>query len=97
MIVPWHAIGLGDLLVFDRGLQDHALGELLDHAALDLLPGRLAGRIGVAAAGGEIGSTPLQLLRGHQDIGGALIEVDPDAVARLQEREAAPRCRLRGG
>ena len=41
MIVARDALGLGDLLVLDRRLQHHAVGELVDHAALDLLPGRL--------------------------------------------------------
>ena len=63
MIVARHAEGLRDLLVLHGRLQRHALGELVDHGALDLLPGRLARRIGIAAARLEIGAAPLQLLR----------------------------------
>src|SRR5678815_3971296 len=49
VIVARDALGLGDLLVLDRGLQHHALGELVDDPALDLLPGRLVSREFVAA------------------------------------------------
>ena len=52
VVVARDAHGLGDVLVFDRRLQHHALGELVDHAALDLLPGRLALRDREAALGG---------------------------------------------
>src|SRR5580700_7979878 len=40
---------LCDALVFDRRLEHHAVGELVDHATLDLLPWRLARRILEAA------------------------------------------------
>ena len=42
--------GLRDAPEFDRGLEHHAVGKLLDHAALDFLPWRLAWRIAIAAA-----------------------------------------------
>src|SRR5262245_19145300 len=50
MTIAWHSALLRDALVFDRGLEHHAFGELVDEIALDLLPGRLAVGIGVAAA-----------------------------------------------
>src|SRR3569623_1268980 len=49
MIVARHEL-LGDALIFDRRLEHHAVGELVDHAALNLLPRRLVRRIGEAAA-----------------------------------------------
>src|SRR2546423_344441 len=38
MTVPRHAHRLRDALVFHCRREHHAVGELLDHAALDLLP-----------------------------------------------------------
>src|SRR3977135_525192 len=93
MIIPWHVL-LRDALIFDRRLEHHALGELVDHAALDLLPGRLARRIFEAAlllqrraARGELGVR-------NQDIGRALVEVDAHAVAGLEQGKPTARCRL---
>src|SRR3954469_9788661 len=40
---------LGDPMIFDRRFEHHAVGELIDHGALDLLPGCLARRVAVAA------------------------------------------------
>jgi hypothetical protein len=45
----------GDLLIFDSGLQHHAIGQFADDAALDFLPGRLAGGIFIATGLGKIG------------------------------------------
>ena len=50
MIVPRLAHAFGDALIFHRGLEHHAVGELIDHPALDFLPRRLACRILVTAA-----------------------------------------------
>src|SRR5256885_10437870 len=50
MTVPRHAGLLRNALVFDRRLEHHTVGELIDEVALDLLPGRLALGIGLAAA-----------------------------------------------
>src|SRR5262249_61453763 len=44
VVVPRHAL-LRDAMIFDRRLENHAVGELIDHAALDLLPRRLARRM----------------------------------------------------
>ena len=43
VIVPRHVL-LRHALIFHRRLEHHAVGELVDHAALDLLPRRLAAR-----------------------------------------------------
>ena len=48
VIVSRYAL-LRDPMVFDRGFEHHAVGELIDHGALDLLPRRLARRVAVAA------------------------------------------------
>src|SRR6516225_11165178 len=48
VIVARHRF-LCDPLIFDRRSQNHAVGELIDHAALDLLPRRLTRRIMIAA------------------------------------------------
>src|SRR5919107_218062 len=78
MIVPRHPEGLGDFLELHRRLQGHALRELIHHGALDLLPGGLARRIGIAAPGVKVIATPLQLLVGDQDVGAPQVEVDAD-------------------
>ena len=49
MIVARHPEGLGDALKLHRRLEHHAVGKLVHHGALDLLPRRLAGRILEAA------------------------------------------------
>ena len=54
VIVPRHAKGLRDLLIIHGGLQDHPFGQLIDHAALDFLPGCLACRTGISAPGREL-------------------------------------------
>ena len=49
VVVARHPFALGNLLVFDGGLQHHAVRKIIDEPALDLLPGRLVRRILVAA------------------------------------------------
>lgn len=41
MVVSGHAF-LRDVLIFNRRPEHHAVGQLIDHRALDFLPGRLA-------------------------------------------------------
>src|SRR5262249_57843802 len=48
VVVPRHAL-LRDAMIFHGGLENHAGGELIDHAALDLLPWGLARRRFLAA------------------------------------------------
>ena len=84
---------LGEALVADRRLEHHALVELGDHFALDLLPRRLALGIGVAVLL-QRGAARRQLLVGNEDVGAALVEVDADAVAGAQQRQPAARRRL---
>src|SRR5262249_5398181 len=96
VIVARHAL-LGDALIFDRRGEHHAVGELLDHAALNLLPGRLARREMEAALLRQGGAAGGELLGGGQDSGAARVEVDADAVAGLDEREAAAGGRLGRG
>ena len=70
--------------------QDRAVAELADQRALDLLPGRLDGGIGIAARrferarGAAASSSSLD-----QHVGRALAQVDAHAVAGLQQRQAA--------
>src|SRR5580704_19082489 len=75
---------LRDALVFDRRLEHHAVGELVDHAALDLLPRRLARRIFEAAGLLQSRAALRQLFLRNQDVGGAGLEVYPDTVAGVQ-------------
>lgn len=49
VVVAWNAL-LCYALIFHRRLEHHAVRELIDHAALDLLPWRLTCRIGIAAS-----------------------------------------------
>src|SRR5215470_7936833 len=49
VIIAGHRF-LRDPLIFHGWSQDHAVGKLIDHGALNFLPGRLARRILIAAA-----------------------------------------------
>src|SRR5262252_5883566 len=93
VVVPRHAL-LRDAMIFDRRLENHAVGELIDHAALDLLPRRLARRIFVALLLLQRGAALRELGVRDQHVGAALVEVDAHAVAGLEQREPAARRRL---
>src|SRR5262249_14367402 len=95
MIVPRDAHDPGDVLILDCGFEHHAFGELLDHRALDFLPRRLARRIFVAALLLQRGAALRQPCFRDQDISLALVEIDPHAVARFEQREPAADRRLR--
>src|SRR5690348_14653023 len=82
VVVARYAL-LGDALILDGGGEHHAVGELLDHGALNLLPGRLARREMEAALLVERGATGRELVGGDQNVGGTAVEVDADAVASL--------------
>src|SRR4051794_39315146 len=88
---------LGDALVFHRRFEHHALGELIDHAALDFLPWGLAWRIACIAVLGERGTAFRKLLPGDHDVGSAFAQIDADAVAGPDERKPAVRRGLRRG
>src|SRR5690349_24177600 len=96
VIVPRDAL-LRDAAVLDRRREHHAVAELLDHAALDLLPGRLARREVIAALLLERSTARRDLRLRHQHIDSALVEVDPDAVAGLEEGQSAAGRRLGRG
>src|SRR5512134_3902254 len=89
VVVARNALALGDLLVLDRRLQHHAVGELVDDAALDLLPRRLVLRKLEAAVALQVGAAAIVLLPGDENVGRALVEVDPHLVAGLQDSEPA--------
>src|SRR5262249_51389308 len=95
VVVPRHAL-LRDAMIFERRLENHAVGELIDHAALDLLPRRLARRIFVAPLLLQRGAALRELGVRDQHVGAALVEVDAHAVAGLEQREPAICRRLRG-
>jgi hypothetical protein len=75
---------MGDVPVFDRRFQHHALVELADHRALDLLPGSLTLGDLEPAGGFKLRPALRQLLFRDQDVGGAFRQVYADAVAGLQ-------------
>src|SRR5260370_25190325 len=58
MIIPCHADASGDVVVARRKLQASAGGLLADGGAIELLPGRLVGRIAEAALCLEFGPSP---------------------------------------
>ena len=95
MVVPWNPHCLRDPLELHRRPQRHPLVELADHAALDRLPGRLRGRVGGAVALLDVDAAAVEFGLVQQDVGGAAVQVDADAVAGLQQREAAAGRRLR--
>src|SRR5262245_48838208 len=59
VVVARHALALGNLLIFDGGLQHHAVREIIDQPALDLLPGRLVRRILIAGMAPQVGPAPV--------------------------------------
>src|ERR1700722_7353016 len=95
MIVARHAHRLRQALVLDSRLQHHAFVELRHHLTLDLLPWRLALWIGEPALARERGPSLVQLAVRDQDVGGALLEIDSNAVAGLDQRQSPARRRLR--
>src|SRR5262252_7326670 len=80
MIIPRHPDSLGNALILHGRLEHHAVGELVDHGALDLLPGRLAGRELEAAAALQSKAALRKFCLRDQHIGAALVEIDADAV-----------------
>src|SRR5690606_12637618 len=84
VIIPWNSARLGDALIFDGGLQHHALVELLDQIALYFLPRRLARRIPIATRLRQRGAALGKLGRRSKNIGLAPVEIDAHAVAGLQ-------------
>src|SRR5215813_9038760 len=69
VIVARHAV-LGDAVIFDGGLQDHSVRQLIDHGALNFLPWCLACRITEAAASLQCRAPTRQLGFRDQYIGG---------------------------
>ena len=84
-VVVCRPVLVGNVAIFHRRFEHHALIELIDHAALDFLPRRLAFRhIGKTAIGefrSDLGAPAFQFLIGNKDIGLARIQIDPHRVA----------------
>lgn len=95
MIVAWHR-AMSDVSVLGRRFQDHAMIELIDHTALDFLPGRLARRHIVGSAV-EATATYGQFLIRDQDIGGPAFEIDPQQISGFDQRQSAANRRLGRG
>src|SRR5579885_1213983 len=94
MVVPGNAL-LGDMLIFHRRLEHHPVGKLIDHRSLNFLPRGLALRIMKAALPFEFGAALGELGARNQDVRGAFAQIDPHAVAGLQQRETASGSGLR--
>src|SRR5260370_22431927 len=84
-------------MIFHGRLETHAGGELIDHAALYLLPRRLARRIFVATLLLQRGAPLRELGVRNQHVGATLVEVDAHAVAGLEQGKPATHRRLGGG
>ena len=95
MVVARDAI-LSDALIFHRRFKHHALGQLVDHGALDFLPRRLACRILVAALE-QCRPPPRQLRFRDQDVGSALAKIYANAISgealRIDGEPDVPDCR----
>src|SRR5258706_13421613 len=89
MIIPRHSDPAGDVVIAGCELHAGAGGLLADGRAIEFLPRRLAGGIGEAAAPLKFGAPPLKLFLRYQDVGTALVEIDADLVAGLEERQSA--------
>src|SRR6185437_9237614 len=89
VIVSRHADLTRNVVIPRRELHAGTGGVLADGGTVELLPRRLVGRVREASLGLQIGVAFPDLLLGDQDIGRALVEVDADLVAVLQDREPA--------
>src|SRR3954451_3289012 len=87
MTVARHSAGLRDPLIRFGAFEDHALAHLADVAALNFLPRSLRGGILITASRLELLPPALPLGLVHQGVGAAGVEVDPDAVTGLQQRQ----------
>ncbi len=72
------------------GFSNHALVELLHHAALDFLPGGLASGNGEAALGIEIRPALGQFGVGGENVRRPLGKINAHPVARAQQGKTAP-------
>src|ERR1700722_6616413 len=88
MIMPRRADAAGDVVIASGEFHAGAGGLLADGGAIEFLPRRLVGRVGETALGFEFGAPPFQLLVRDQDVGAALVEVDANLVAGLQNRKS---------
>src|SRR5581483_12477284 len=89
VIIPRHPDLAGDVVIARGELHAGAGGVLADGEAVELLPWRLVGGMREAALGLQLGVALLHLVVGDQDVGGTLVEVDPDLVAGLENGEPA--------
>src|ERR1700683_3453371 len=97
MIIPRHADLAGDVVIAGGELHAGAGGLLADGRAIQLLPRRLVGWVGEAAFGLEVRAALLQLVVRDQDVGAALVQVDANLVAGLEDRKPAIGRGLRRG
>lgn len=91
MIAARNAVDHRDALVAERLFQNHAAIELADVLAEQGLPGCLVDQ----TRQHQVLSPPRQFVVADEHVGAALVQVDPNAVAGPQQREAAARCRFR--
>src|SRR6516164_244390 len=87
VVIPRDADRMGDVVIAGGQLHAGAGCMLADRLAVELLPGRLVGRVGVTALGLQLRAAALQLLVRDQDVGAALVEIDADLVAGLEDRK----------
>src|SRR5262249_10352917 len=97
VVVPRHADLACDVVIAGRELHAGAGRLLADGLAIELLPGRLMGRVGEAALGLQIGTALFQFLLRDQDVGRALVEIAADLVAGLEDPALAVGGGLRRG
>ena len=88
MIIP-RDVGLRDAMIFYGRREHHAAGELVDHAALHFLPRRLAWRVFVATRLLQLDTAPCKLGFRDQDVGSAVVEIDPNTIAGLEQSKSA--------
>src|SRR5262249_61126334 len=97
MRMPRRAEALDDVVVARREFEAGTRRLLPDGRAVELLPWRVVLGIAIAALGLEPLATFGEVGIGDQDIRPALAEIDADAVAGLQQGEAATGRSLRRG
>src|SRR5687767_14898247 len=100
-VIVTRIVVMRDVAIFDRRLQHHALVELADQVALNLLPGRLArwhiAEAAVPDLGADLRAASGQLVRRDENVRLPLLEVDAHAIVGPDQRQSSADRRLRCG
>src|SRR5215208_5178141 len=89
VVIARNALGLGDPLIVNSGLQDHPTIKLVDVGAIYFLPRRLVAGNRITALLFQLRATLGDFLRGNQHVGLMPIEIDAHAIVRPENTKSA--------